>query len=154
MGFEVVTLERGGVPSRPRLRVRIDHVAGAGRRSPVTVEDCATVARGVRELLEADGDAATSWALEVSSPGVERPLNKASDYARFAGERVRVRGFAALANRRKQLEGTLLGLVEGTPEAFALDIGGERVEIPLEAVASTRLVYEWNDESDSDRAKI
>ena len=145
-------LERGGGRNRPQLRVRIDHAGDSAGRSPVTVEDCAAVTRAVRELLEAEEDA-TSWVLEISSPGVERPLVKASDYARFAGERVRVRGFAPLANRRKQLDGTLLGLVDGTPEAFALDVGGERVEIPLVAVAAARLVYEWNGKSDSDRAK-
>ena len=67
---------------------------------------------------------------------------------------MRVRGFAPLAGRSKQIEGTLLGLVEGTPETFALDIGGDRVEIPIESVAAARLLYDWDrDSARADRAK-
>jgi len=153
MGFELVTMDRGGGRNRPLLRVRIDHSvgravaddgAGEGReRPPVTVEDCAAVMRTVRELLEeSDDEGAADWVLEVSSPGVERPLVKARDFARFAGDRIRVRGYAALAGSAKQLEGTLLGLVSGE-ETFGLEIDGDRIEIPLDAVATARLVYEW-----------
>jgi len=143
LGFELVLLEQGGGRSRPRLRIRIDH-AGAGRkREPVTVEDCALASRRLRTLLEEQGAEAENWVLEVSSPGVERPLVKARDFERFAGERVRVRGYAPLADRAKQLEGTLIGLVEGEREVFALDIEGDRVEIPLEEVAAARLVITW-----------
>ncbi len=149
MGFEVVVLERAGGRNRPLLRIRIDRADG----SSVTVEDCAVVARGLRELLEVGGDDAARWVLEVSSPGVERPLVRASDYVRFAGQRVRLRGFGLLAKRGKQLEGRLLGLVDGTPEVLALDIEGDRVEIPLQAVAAARLMYEWDGKDDSDRAK-
>lgn len=152
MGFEVVVLERAGARSRPRLKIRIDRPGDTPRRSPITVEDCAAVSRRLRELLEAEGEA-SSLALEVSSPGVERPLVKPADYRRFAGERVRLRGYGPLADRAKQLEGRLLGLVEDRPGLLALDVGGERVEIPLDQVATARLVYAWEDRSngDSDR---
>ncbi len=108
----------------------------------------------MRELLEAEEGEGADWVLEVSSPGVDRPLVKAKDYARFAGARIRVRGFGPLAERAKQLEGTLLGLAEGVPETFVIDIEGDRVEIPMEAVAAARLVYDWDAQGrdDSDRA--
>ncbi len=143
LGFELVTLERGGGRSRPLLRVRIDRPDSAPGRSSITVEDCARVSRALRDLLEADDDGGADWVLEVSSPGVERPLVRAADFDRFRGQRVRVRGYERLAGTAKQLEGTLLGLVEGRPEAFALDVDGDRVEILLEAVAAARLAYGW-----------
>jgi ribosome maturation factor RimP len=111
------------------------------------VDDCAAVTRALREVLEEEGGAERDWVLEVSSPGVERPLTKAEDYDRFRGERVRVRGYQPLVGRAKQLEGTLLGLVGEKSETFAIEVDDERVEIALAAVAGARLVYSW----DSDR---
>ena len=66
------------------------------------------------------------------------------DYERFAGSRIRVRGYGPLADRGRKLEGMLLGMVDGLPGTFALEIEGDRVEIPLELVASARLVYDWD----------
>lgn len=142
-GFELVALERGGGRKRPLLRVRVDRPDSPPGRSTVTVDDCARLSRILRDVLEGGGGEG-DWILEVSSPGVERPLVRSRDYDRFAGQRVRVRGYAPLAGRGKEIEGALLGLVEADAEAFALDVDGERVEIPLSAVASARLVYSWD----------
>ncbi|WP_420448205.1 ribosome maturation factor RimP [Candidatus Palauibacter sp.] len=142
LGFEVVQMERGGGRRRPLLRLRIDRPGLSSAQSGITVDDCVAVTRQLRGALE-DG-AAEDWVLEVSSPGVDRPLVKAADYARFAGSRIRVRGYGPLADRGRKLEGTLLGMVEETPETFALEIEGDRVEIPLEDVASARLAYDWD----------
>lgn len=143
-GFELVALERGGGRKRPLLRVRIDRPDSPPGRSTVTVDDCAHLSRILRDVLESGDGGEQDWILEVSSPGVERPLVRSRDYDRFAGQRVRVRGYAPLAGRGKEIEGALLGLVEADAEAFALDVDGERVEIPLSAVASARLVYSWD----------
>ena len=149
LGFEVVQMERGGGRRRPLLRLRIDRPGPSSARSGVTVDDCVAVTRELRGALE-DG-AADDWVLEVSSPGVDRPLVRAADYDRFAGSRIRVRGYGPLADRSRKLEGTLLGTVDGLPGTvdglpgtFALEIEGDRVEIPLELVASARLVYDWD----------
>lgn len=144
LGFEVVTLERGGARRRPLLRIRIDRPDSEPGRSSVSVKDCALVARAVRGMMEAEGGVEGDWVLEVSSPGVERPLTRARDFERFAGRRIRVRGYRPLAGHSKELEGTLLGLVEDRPETFALSVGDERVEIALAAVALARLVYSWD----------
>lgn len=143
LGFEVVTLERGGGRRRPLIRIRIDRPDSPPGQSAVGVDDCARVSRAVREVLEAEGGG-EDWILEVSSPGVERPLTKARDFDRFAGLPVRVRGYGPLAGRSRELEGTLLGLVDGDGETFALEIDGERVTIPRESVAAARLVYSWD----------
>ena len=139
MGFNVVLIEESIGKDGVLLKVRIEHQGDSTRGRLVTISDCAFVTRGLREVLEEEGD---SWVLEVSSPGVERRLVKADDFDRFSGARVRVRGYVRLANRAKKLEGTLLGLVEGEPKSFALEIKGNRVEIPLEAVAIARL-HPW-----------
>lgn len=144
LGFEVVTLERGGGRRRPLIRIRIDRPDSPPGQSGVNVDDCALVSRAVREVLEAEGEVGEDWILEVSSPGVERPLTKARDFDRFAGLPVRVRGYGPLAGRSRELEGTLLGLVDGDGETFALEIDGERVTIPRESVAAARLVYSWD----------
>ena len=144
LGFEVVTLDRAGGRRRPILRIRIDRPDSDPGRSGVTVEDCASVSRALRGVLEKEEGAGQDWVLEVSSPGVERPLTKPRDFERFRGHRVRVRGYAPLSGGSKELEGTLQGLVENDPGAFALDVGDERVEIALEALASARLVYSWD----------
>ncbi|MDH3734545.1 MAG: ribosome maturation factor RimP [Gemmatimonadota bacterium] len=143
LGFEIVTLERGGGRSRPLLRLRIDLPDSKPGHSSVSVEDCAAVSRALRERFEADGGAEQDWVLEVSSPGVERPLTKVTDYDRFSGETIRVRGYRPLAGRAKELEGTLLGLSEAEAETIALQIDDERIEIPLRAIAGARLVYSW-----------
>ena len=142
LGFEVVQMERGGGPRRPLLRLRIDRPGLSPAHSGVTVDDCVAVTRELRGALE-DG-AAEDWVLEVSSPGVDRPLVKTADYVRFAGSRIRVRGYGPLAERGRKLEGTLLGTVDGRPGTFAMEVEGDRLEIPLEDVASARLVYDWD----------
>lgn len=144
LGFEVVTLERGGGRRRSLLRIRIDRPDSEPGRSAIDVEDCAAVTRALREVLEEEGGAEQDWVLEVSSPGVERPLTKARDFERFSGERIRVRGYQPLVDRSKELEGTLLGMVDDGSETFALQIDDRRVEIALNAVASARLVYSWD----------
>lgn len=146
LGFEVVSLERGGGRKRPLLRIRIDRPDSEPGRSNIGVEDCVRVTKALREVLEEEGGAERDWGLEVSSPGVDRPLTNARDFARFSGERVRIRGYRPLAGRAKELEGTLLGLVDDKSETFALQIGEERVEIALDVVAGARLVYSWDSE--------
>jgi ribosome maturation factor RimP len=85
--------------------------------------------------------------LEVSSPGVERPLVRRRDWRRFAGQEVALKGKAALAGRAKRLQGTLLGLTgsEDADDAAArlkLEDGTE-VEVPLGEVERAHLVFRW-----------
>jgi ribosome maturation factor RimP len=77
-----------------------------------------------------------------SSPGVERPLVRARDWERFAGQEVAVRGRAVLAGRARRLEGTLLG-PRGEDRIGLRLADGEEVEIPLADVERGNLVYRW-----------
>jgi len=143
MGLEVVELEQAGNAVRPILRLYIDRpdsVPGPGNPG-VSLEDCAAVSRALEPMLDEREDLSERYVLEVSSPGVERPLVRPRDYERFAGQEVAVRGKAPLAGRAKRLEGKLAGL---RGEAVALQLGdGEEVEIPLSEIDRANLVYRW-----------
>lgn len=145
LGFELVVLERGGGHRKPVLRLRIDHRFGeAPTDGPgVSVEDCARVTRSLRQWLEGRSDLPQDYVLEVSSPGVERPLVRPRDYRRFAGRRVRLKGYGPLAGSRKRLEGELLGLAAGDDREVELEVEGEHVSVPLSAIAKATLVYDW-----------
>ena len=149
LGFEVVELERTGSKARPLLRLRIDKPDSEPGRG-VTVDDCARVSRALEAYLDEGVVAGGRYTLEVSSPGVERPLVRDRDFVRFAGQRVAVKGYGPLRGKEKRLEGELLGL-EPAPEGDAtgglitirLD-DGEEARIPRSDIARAHLVFRWN----------
>ncbi|MBW3554177.1 MAG: ribosome maturation factor RimP [Gemmatimonadetes bacterium] len=145
LGFELVELERAGSKARPVLRVRVDRPdskPGAG----ISLEDCARVSRALEEYLDALPALAQNYVLEVSSPGVERPLVRRGDYDRFRGHEVALRGYAPLAGRGRRLQGELLGLDEGPGgDGVRLRLeDGEEVVVPREGIARAHLVFRWN----------
>lgn len=148
LGFELVEVQRAGHRSRPILRVSIDRpdsVPGPGQPG-VSLDDCAAVSRALEARLDAREDVAERYVLEVSSPGVERPLVRPRDYARFAGFEAALRGKGPLAGRARRLEGTLLGL-DGPDDAPAARLrlaGGEEVTVPLAEVDRAHLTYRWD----------
>lgn len=148
IGFELVTVERGGGRRRPLLRLRVDRPEGPPGRSTITVDDCAAVSRAVRQFLDERGTGEEEWVLEVSSPGIERPLTRPRDYERFAGEGVRLRGFGPLVDGSKSVVGRIVGLEgENGEETVVLDAAGDRVAVKLKDIAKATLVYEFTGES-------
>lgn len=144
LGYELVDFRWGGSGSRPLLRVRIDR-PGADVGEGVTVDDCAKVSRALEPWLDGREDLPERYVLEVSSPGVDRPLLRDRDYERFRGEQVAVKGHDVLAGRARRLEGELLGL-EGEGEAAAVRLrlpDGDEVSIPREQIAGANLVFTW-----------
>ena len=96
LGFEVVELEWAGKSRRPILRLRVDRpdsVPGKG----ISVDDCAVVSRALEQWL--DEEFPERYVLEVSSPGIERPLVRPRDWVRFAGQRVLVHGTRVLGDQ-------------------------------------------------------
>lgn len=144
LGYEFVELERTGTRGRPILRIRIDRPDSAPGQG-VTLEDCARVTRALEEWLDAIPEWGGRYVLEVSSPGVERPLVRSRDYERFAGREVALKGFGPLAGRGRRLDGELLGLTEADgEERVRLRLkDGEVVEIPRNEVARAHLIYRW-----------
>ncbi|GAA5161698.1 ribosome maturation factor RimP [Viridibacterium curvum] len=102
LGFELVDLEMS--PKARLLRVFIDIERG------ITVDDCATVSHHLQRVFEVEG--IDYDRLEISSPGLDRPLKKAGDFERFAGQDVQVRIRLPIANQRN-FAGELLGVRDG-----------------------------------------
>ena len=143
LGYELVEVEVAGNRARPILRVYIDRPDSVPGTPAVTVDDCTAVSRALEPMLDAREDLSDRYMLEVSSPGVERPLVGRRDWGRFAGQEVSVRGKGTLAGKARRLQGILLGLGDGE-EAVRLRLpGGEEVSFPLAEVEKANLVYRW-----------
>lgn len=144
LGYELVDVDWAGSSARPLIRIRIDRAVG--EPGSVTVDDCARVSRALEGWLDAVESMPERYVLEVSSPGVDRPLKRSADFERFAGKKVAVKGPAPLAGRATRLEGELLGLArsaEGEERVRLRLAGGDEVEIPRSEISGARLVFEW-----------
>lgn len=142
LGYELVDVRWGGSGRRPSLKVRIDR-PGATVADGVRVDDCVKVSRALEPWLDERPDLPERYVLEVSSPGVDRPLLRDADYERFRGERVAVKGHDVLAGRARRLEGELLGLDEGGGAVRLRLPDGDEVSIPRDQVAGANLVFTW-----------
>jgi ribosome maturation factor RimP len=116
------------------LRVTIDFEGG------ITVDHCTFVSRELGVHLDVEDLIPVKYYLEVSSPGLDRPLREERDFERFSGRRVLIRTHRSVAGRRK-LGGTLEGIAEGTVSVLLDD--GTRLEVPVEDISSARLDYEF-----------
>lgn len=145
LGYELVELERAGSAQRPILRLRIDRLDAATPEAGVSVEDCTRVSRALESFLDESAALAPKYVLEVSSPGVERPLVRHRDFERFAGKEIAISGKEPLAGRARRLEGTLLGIEgEGAESAIRIRLAkGEEISIPRAEVTRAHLVFRW-----------
>ena len=145
LGYELVELEQAGSRARPILRVSIDRPDSRPGEPSVSLDDCTAVSRALEPWLDEREGLSDRYVLEVSSPGVERPLVRRRDWERFAGAEVAVKGRGVLADRAKRLEGVLLGLRgEDGADRVALRLPNqEEIEIPLADIDRGNLVYRW-----------
>lgn len=144
LGLELVQIEWAGSDRRPIVRVRVDRPDSKPGEG-VTVDDCAMVSRALEPWLDEHPEVPERYVLEVSSPGVDRPLHRKRDFVRFAGSQVAVKGPEVLAGRATYLEGELLGLDEdedGTWVRMRLP-GGEEVSIPRDEISGAHLLHRW-----------
>ena len=124
LGYELVMLERAG---RGLMRIFIDKPGG------VTIDDCVKVSNHLTHLFTVEN--IDYDRLEVSSPGIDRPLTKPQDYERFAGEQVTLKLRVPMENRRR-LVGQLIGL---EADQIRLLVDGAEIKVDLRNVDSTRL---------------
>ncbi|MEX2527988.1 MAG: ribosome maturation factor RimP [Gemmatimonadota bacterium] len=145
LGLEVVEVEWAGSSNRRIIRVRIDRPDSRPGQG-VSVDDCARVSRALEPWLDEHPAFGEKYVLEVSSPGVERPLVRYRDWVRFIGSRVQVKGTDVLVPGNRRVEGRLES-VSGSPEAFRvrlqLDDGGG-LELEGHGIASAHLVFDWD----------
>lgn len=145
LGFELVELERAGSKNRPILRLRIDRPE-AEPGSGVTLDDCTAVSRALEASLDERPDLSERYVLEVSSPGVERPLVRARDFRRFAGQEIAVQASRPIHGTAKRVEGELVGLEEGPDgERILLRTAkGEDLAIPRAFATKVHLVFRFS----------
>ena len=129
MGYELVDVQasNGG----RLLRLFIDKPGGVG------LQDCAAVSRQLSRVFEVEG--IDYERLEVSSPGLDRPLRKGADFARFAGQKAEVRMRTPDASGRRKFVGVLRGAAEGRVN---LELEGRLVALALEDLERAKLVPE------------
>lgn len=105
----------------------------------VTLDDCADVSRAVSAVLDADDTITHHYTLEVSSPGLDRPIRGARDFARFRGSLAKVKLARPAPDGQRVLRGALLEAPAGT---VAVLVDGKRIEVPEADVAEANLVFE------------
>jgi ribosome maturation factor RimP len=131
MGYRLVrvVMTSGRQATLQVMAERSDEVA-------MSVEDCAEISRALSPLLDVADPIAGTYILEVSSPGIDRPLTRPEDYDRFAGREAKIELLQAI-DGRKRFRGRLGGTADG---AIRLVIDGSEVRLPLDAVARAKLV--------------
>jgi len=137
LGFELVEFRRGGTRSRPLLDVRVDRLDGEA----VLVDDCARASRAIEARLDGSGLVSERYVLEVSSPGVERVLNKVAHWRRFVGSQVTVSS-PSLGGRAEYRLHAVEG-ESGEEQVVLEDAKGVEHRVPLSAVAEARLAFHW-----------
>jgi len=133
-GLDLVHVEFEGRGSSSILRIYIDSPTG------VTVSDCAQVSRQAGVLLDVEDLIPGKYVLEVSSPGIERPLFTPEDYLRFKGREIRVTTRDKIENRRK-FNGVIVDFLD---EILNLDCEGQLIRIPFSNIRKAHLVYKFN----------
>ncbi|HXT47337.1 MAG TPA: ribosome maturation factor RimP [Gemmatimonadaceae bacterium] len=137
LGYDLVEVRVAGSRARPSLQIRIDRRDGVA----VKVEDCAIVSRAVEARLESEQQVGPEYVLEVSSPGIERPLHRAADWRRFVGKRASV--LSPALHGREEVE--IVG-VEGNEGAESVVVRTEKgieQRIALADVKDARLAFTW-----------
>jgi ribosome maturation factor RimP len=129
-GFELVEVEYLQQDGRPTLRVYLDREGG------VTLDQCAEASRLIGPLLDEADFVDSAYVLEVSSPGIERPVRKPVDFERFAGEMIRVVTHASVAGRTR-FKGAIGELDDGMVQIATDD---DSVSIHLDNIKTAKLV--------------
>ena len=132
MGFELVDLQLRSESGRWVLRLLVDRPGG------ITLDECARVSREVSPHLEVADLLHARYVLEVSSPGIKRPLKRAEEFVRFAGQRVEVVTTEPL-DGQKTFRGTNLGLDEGGNLLLDEEPGHRRIVIPIAGLRRANL---------------
>ena len=135
-GLELIDVEYVRESGRWLLRLFIDKPGGVG------LEECAAGSRAVDKVLEVEEIIPNAYSIEVSSPGLDRPLKKPLHFEQARGKVVRIKTFAAVGTPpRKSFQGTLTRVVEG---AVTIDVAGAGTfDIDLAQIAKANLVFEW-----------
>jgi ribosome maturation factor RimP len=142
LGLELFELKLGGSKGRPVVDVRVEREDG----EKVTVDDCAAASRAIETKLDAEEFGGRRYVLEVSSPGIERPLRNARDWRRFVGSTVVVTSNVAGDPAGRRTDEVEIAGVEGDAGQEVVTVRNERGDerrFPLAAVEKARLAFHW-----------
>lgn len=135
MGYELVRLTVSG-GHRKTLQVMAERKDGLN----MSLDDCAHLSRAVSAVLDVEDPIEGAYSLEVSSPGIDRPLTRPKDYDRFAGFEAKLETRAPI-DGRKRFKGRLLGLgVEGGAQNVKIEVEGTPLALPFEEIEKAKLV--------------
>ncbi|GJL80074.1 MAG: ribosome maturation factor RimP [Nitrospinaceae bacterium] len=131
--LELVDVEYKKLGKTWTLRVYIDNDRG------ITVDDCQKISRQIEDMIEIDDLIANPFVLEVSSPGLDRPLKKVKDFLRYKGKSVEVKTFSPIENRRE-----FHGIIQNCKdEVLSLKEEEALINIPLDKIAKAKLIIEF-----------
>ncbi|MGD8514713.1 MAG: ribosome maturation factor RimP [Granulosicoccaceae bacterium] len=133
LGYELLGVELLSQGKHSMLRAFIDSENGIG------IEDCENASRQISAVLDVEDPVSTQYSLEVSSPGVDRPLFSAEQFARFAGEQVVIKLHAPVAGRRK-LSGRIIA-VDG--QTIKVGVDDDTVDVEMSDIQKANLKPEW-----------
>ncbi|HBG17662.1 MAG TPA: ribosome maturation factor RimP [Firmicutes bacterium] len=134
LGYEVVEIVLTKEGSSRILRIFIDHPEGIG------IKDCEAFSQQLSAILDEKDPISSSYLLEVSSPGIDRPLTKPEHFRRFVGQWVELKLYTPVQGRRK-LKGKLGGWSDGENGRVLLEVDGEKLIIPWALISKARLSY-------------
>ena len=132
--YEFIGLERSSNPNYPMVRIYIDREQG------IDLDDCSNVSHEVAALLDVENLISGHYNLEISSPGLDRPLFTLAQFAQFAGAEIQLTLFAPEDGRRK-FKGRILG-VNG--ECIQLELDGTEVALNFNNIAKAKLVPDYD----------
>ena len=133
MGFDLIEIEHFPNPKHGVLRLFIDRDDG------VTIDDCADVSRQISALIDVEEPIRGQFNLEVSSPGLDRPLRRLKDFQRFTGSLVKLKTVMPLEGQRN-FKGRLL---EANEEVLVIETDTEEISLPMNAIEKARIVPEF-----------
>jgi len=131
MGFRVVRVQLSG-----RDSVRLQVMVERADERPIQVDDCAAVSRAISAVLDVEDPIAGAYTLEVSSPGIDRPLVRLGDFERFVGREARVETARPIDGRRR-FRGRLLGVAG---DSVRMAVEGAEVALPYSDIERAKLV--------------
>lgn len=134
MGYELVGVEFNAGGGHGTLRVYIDREQG------VSLDDCAEISHQLSGILDVEDPIKQAYDLEISSPGIDRPLFKLADFERFKGELAKIK-LAVGLDGRKNFKGRLQGVTE--TRQVKIEVDGEEFSLPHADIARANLVGEF-----------
>lgn len=149
-GFELVDvrflLEQGGWVLRVQVDVPLDQVTDLAEvpSDRVDLEDCENISRELSAVLDVDDPIPQAYHLEISSPGIDRPLRTASHFSHFVGSEAKIQLAVPLrteSGERKNFKGVLRGVIDGKVE---IECDGQKFHLPIDDIDHAKLVPDWD----------